>query len=276
MKNLFLTMNNQQPIGVFDSGLGGLTVLRALKKQLPRESFIYIGDTAHVPYGNKSEQSIINYSKTLSNFLINKYNVKMIVIACNTASAFTLNILQQAFKVPILDVISPMETILINSNNIKRIGIIGTYNTIDSQSYNRLLLKNNSTLQIFTQACPLFVPIIEEGLENHPIAKLISEEYLQNLILENIELLVLGCTHYPIMETTIRRCLPQFVDIIDSAEILAQYVKKYLQTNHLLSVSLSKSSNTQIMVTDFNQKFSAFANKILQTQKYKISTIKLF
>ena len=269
-------MNNQQPIGVFDSGLGGLTVLRALKKQLPRESFIYIGDTAHVPYGNKSEQSIINYSKTLSNFLINKYNVKMIVIACNTASAFTLNILQQAFKVPILDVISPMETILINSNNIKRIGIIGTYNTIDSQSYNRLLLKNNSTLQIFTQACPLFVPIIEEGLENHPIAKLISEEYLKNLILENIELLVLGCTHYPIMETTIRRCLPQFVDIIDSAEILAQYVKKYLQTNHLLSVSLSKSSNTQIMVTDFNQKFSAFANKILQTQKYKISTIKLF
>ena len=108
-------MNNQKPIGVFDSGLGGLTVLKALKKQLPRESFIYIGDTAHVPYGNKSEQSIINYSKTLSNFLINKHNVKMIVIACNTASAFTLNILQQAFKVPILDVISPMENILINS-----------------------------------------------------------------------------------------------------------------------------------------------------------------
>ena len=267
-------MNKQQPIGVFDSGLGGLTVLRALKKQLPNESFIYIGDTAHVPYGNKSQKSIIDYSKTLSEFLINKYNVKMIVIACNTASALALKTLQKTITIPILDVISPMQNLLIHYGSIRRIGIIGTYNTIESQSYNKLLLKKNPELQIFSQACPLFVPLIEEGLENHKITKTISKEYLQNLIVDKIELLILGCTHYPIMQKTIRYCLPGFIDIVDSPEMLAQQVKIYLQKNELFSKH--QKPKIEVMVTDFNQQFSAFANKILGTTQYTISAIKLF
>ncbi len=267
-------MNSKQPIGIFDSGLGGLTVLRSLKKQLPNESFVYIGDTAHVPYGNKSQKSIISYSKTLSEFLIHQHNVKMIVIACNTASAITLNSLQSAFSIPIFDVISPMKNILNHYPRIKRIGVIGTHNTIESQSYNQLLLTTKSDLQIFSQACPLFVPIIEEGLENHKITKMISQEYLKALIVHNIELLILGCTHYPIMQNTIRGCLPPHIDIVDSAELLTLEVKKYLQINNLLSNS--NLSSIDIMVTDFNQKFSTFSNKILEIEECSISEIKLF
>ena len=193
-------MNKNRPIGVFDSGLGGLTVLKALQKKLPGESFIYIGDTAHVPYGNKSETSIINYATTLSAFLVDMYKVKMIIIACNTASAIAVKPLKGHFKAPVLDVITPMKNFLLQYQNIQRIGVIGTYNTIQSKSYDKLLLTINADLQIFSQTCPLFVPIIEEGLETHQIAKLISKEYLDPLIQQNIQALILGCTHYPIMK----------------------------------------------------------------------------
>ena len=196
-------MNKNLPIGVFDSGLGGLTVLKALQKKLPNESFIYIGDTAHVPYGNKSKSSIIHYSTTLSNFLINTYNVKMIIVACNTASAIAITTLQNLFPIPVLDVINPMTKILSKHKTLQRIGIIGTYNTIQSKSYNKLLRNINPKLQISSQACPLFVPIIEEGLENHPIAKLMIHDYLSPLIGNDIEALILGCTHYPILKKTI-------------------------------------------------------------------------
>ena len=267
-------MNKNLPIGIFDSGLGGLTVLKALQKRLPNESFIYIGDTAHVPYGNKSKSSIIHYSTTLSTFLINTYNVKMIIVACNTASAIAIKALQSLFPVPILDVINPMTKLLSKHKTLQRIGIIGTHNTIQSQSYNKLLLKINPTLQISSQACPLFVPIIEEGLENHTIAKLMIHEYLSPLIRNDIEALILGCTHYPILKKTINSLIPKEIDVVDSSNILSSYAKQYLNQQKL--INNSSNVTTQLLVTDASSHFNQFASKILDNNFCGISTIQPF
>jgi len=262
------------PIGVFDSGLGGLTVLKALQKKLPDESFIYIGDTAHVPYGNKSQTAIVNYATTLSNFLVDIHKVKMIIVACNTVSAIAVKPLQKRFNVPVLDVITPMKKLLLQHQNIQRIGVIGTYNTIQSKSYDKLLLTINADLQIFSQTCPLFVPIIEEGLETHRIAKLISKEYLDPLIQQNIQALILGCTHYPIMKKTISHCIPSEVEIIDSAEILSSYTKQYL--NDQKATKKNPKTTTRLFVTDRSQYFNKFARNILDNQFCTISNIQLF
>ena len=262
------------PIGVFDSGLGGLTVLKALQKKLPNESFIYIGDTAHVPYGNKSQTAILNYATTLSKFLVDIHKVKMIIVACNTVSAIAVKPLQKRFNVPVLDVLTPMKKLLLQHQNIQRIGVIGTYNTIQSKSYDKLLLTINADLQIFSQTCPLFVPIIEEGLETHRIAKLISKEYLDPLIQQNIQALILGCTHYPIMKKTISRCIPSEVKIIDSAEILSSYTKQYL--NDQKATKKNPKTTTRLFVTDRSQYFNKFARNILDNQFCTISNIQLF
>ena len=267
-------MNTNLPIGVFDSGLGGLTVLKALQKKLPNESFIYIGDTAHVPYGNKSKSSIIHYSTTLSNFLINTYNVKMIIVACNTASAIAITTLQNLFTIPVLDVINPMTKILSKHKTLQRIGIIGTYNTIQSKSYNKLLRNINPKLQISSQACPLFVPIIEEGLENHPIAKLMIHDYLSPLIENDIEALILGCTHYPILKKTIHSLIPREVEVIDSSDILSSYAKQYLNQQKLINIS--SNVTTKLLVTDASSHFNQFASKILNDNFCSISTIQPF
>ena len=267
-------MNKNLPIGVFDSGLGGLTVLKALQKKLPKESFIYIGDTAHVPYGNKSRSSIINYATTLSTFLINKYNVKMIIVACNTASSIAINTLQKQFTIPILDVISPMEKLLSKHKSFQCIGVIGTHNTIQSKSYNKLLLRINPKLKILSRSCPLFVPIIEEGLENHPIAELMIHEYLSPLIENNIDALILGCTHYPILKKTINKLISKEIEIIDSSAILSSYTKQYLNQHQLININ--SHITTQLLVTDFSEHFNRFASKILNNNFCSISTIQLF
>ena len=267
-------MNKNLPIGVFDSGLGGLTVLKALQKKLPNESFVYIGDTAHVPYGNKSKSSIINYTTTLSTFLINTYNVKMIIVACNTASAIAITTLQSLFPVPILDVINPMEKLLSEHKALQHIGIIGTHNTIQSKSYNKLLFKINPQLKISSQACPLFVPIIEEGLEKHPIAELMIHEYLSPLIENNIEALILGCTHYPILKKTIHSLIPRKIEIIDSSDVLSSYAKQYL--NHYKLMNSSSNISTKLLVTDASSHFNQFASKILNNNFCSISTIQPF
>ena len=267
-------MNKNQPIGIFDSGLGGLTVLKALQEKLPNESFVYIGDTAHVPYGNKSQKAIINYTKTLSNFLIEDHNVKMIIVACNTASSIALKSLQRAYKIPIIDVINPIQDLLLENNQIKRIGIIGTHNTVKSKAYNKLLLSINPKLKIFSQACPLFVPIIEEGLENHQITKIISGEYLYPLIYKKIEALILGCTHYPILKKNIKSFLPASIKIFDSAETLSIHTKKYLINNSL--ISSSSNHVTHLFITDESDHFNQFACHLLNNQFSTISSIQLF
>jgi len=268
-------MNINKPIGVFDSGLGGLTVLQQLQDKLPHESFVYIGDTAHVPYGNKSDGAIMDYSYNLSKFLIEEYAVKMIIVACNTASAITITNLKSQIDIPILDVITPMQKLLFKLKTLKRIGIIGTNNTIKSKSYDKLLLKINPNIQIFSQACPLFVPIIEEGLSNHELATLASQKYLEIFNINNVEALILGCTHYPIMKKTIQSVLSPNIKLFDSAEVLAHYTKQYLCDNNLLT-NMVDESQTKLFITDASEYFNDFASKILKNNFKDISTIQIF
>ena len=194
-----------QPIGIFDSGLGGLTVLKELKKQMPQEKFIYFGDTAHVPYGNKSPETIKKYCKEITNFLLTK-NIKLIIVACNTASSTALKTIKKNAKTtPVIDVISASLQTIKTLQNIKKIGIIGTETTINSKSYYKQIKKENPKIEIISQACPLFVPIIEEGLFNHTIADKAAKMYLKKINNKQINALILGCTHYPIIKKTIKK-----------------------------------------------------------------------
>ena len=266
-------MKNKLPIGIFDSGLGGLTVLKSLQELLPNESFIYVGDTAHVPYGNKSKDAVIRYSRGITKFLISN-NVKLIIVACNTASSVAIRILQKQFMIPIIDVISPVQKLLDTDyyTTIKKIGIIGTYNTIQSKSYDRAIDINNKNISIVSKACPLFVPIIEEGFHNHAIAKSIAHEYLKYFNIEKIDLLILGCTHYPIMFQTIQSVLVNNIAIIDSALTTAKYVKYFLEKEKLDN-SLANNKTIQIMVTDKASHFKKFAQDILANQQLDIKEI---
>jgi len=266
-------MNNHLPIGIFDSGLGGLTVLKALQKLLPHESFIYIGDTAHVPYGNKSKEAVIGYSEKITNFLFSK-KVKLIIVACNTVSAVAMKQLRNQLSIPIIDVITPIEFLLkqYKFNEIKKIGIIGTYNTIHSKAYDKVILKYNNKLTILSKACPLFVPIIEEGLQNHIIAKHACKEYLAGFNNQKIDCLILGCTHYPIISETIKSELSKDIKIIDSAHTTAEFILHLLNDLNLLNRS-KNNTIIEILVTDLTLGFKKFAQKILQDEKLEVHKI---
>lgn len=268
-------MKTGKPIGIFDSGIGGLTVLRELKKLLPNESFVYVGDTAHVPYGNKSNDSIIKFSKKLTSFLVEQHNVKLVIIACNTASSIVINELNKSFSVPFIDVISPLKSYLLKPNNefIQNIGVIGTHNTISSNAYNRFLKEVNVNFKIFSKACPLFVPIIEEGLADHEVSKIMIAEYLDSLIKNKIHALILGCTHYPILFNQISSYLSKDIKIINSAYVVASYTKEYLNENVEQNQVLP---TTKLYLTDESQHFNIFAAKFLNNDFDYIKKINLF
>ena len=216
---LYPKINLQQklPIGVFDSGLGGLTVLKSLEKILPNESFIYFGDTAHVPYGNKSAKTVINYSRKIVKFFISK-KIKAIVIACNTASSVAYKQLKNEFNIPIFDVVLPSAKYSNILSKTRSIGIIGTQNTIQSKSYNQAFTNLNSNCKIIESICSLFVPIIEEGWANTNIAIDIAKIYLNKFNNTKIDILILGCTHYPIMEQTIKKVINSDISLISSGD----------------------------------------------------------
>ena len=222
-------MNKNLPIGIFDSGLGGLTVLKKLQETFPCETFIYIGDTAHLPYGNKSQKAIISYCKLISQYLVQQ-KVKLIIVACNTASSLALSALKQQFSIPFIDVITPMHTILKKSANNTRIGVIGTHNTIHSNAYYNTFKKNNPKLEVFQQACPLFVPLIEENLHKGLIAELIIKKYLKNLTNKHIQILILGCTHYALLKNELSSIHTDH-EFIDPAEYYS-HAEKTTHENH--------------------------------------------
>ena len=263
---------DNRPIGIFDSGIGGLTVLKQLKKKFPKESFIYIGDTAHLPYGNKSKATIIDCSELICQYLISQ-QVKLIIIACNTASSLALNSLKKKFNIPIIDVITPIHHIMMQTPKIHRVGVIGTYNTIQSNAYYKTLKKANQKLKIFQQACPLFVPIIEEGLQNDLIAHLAIKKYLIDLINNQIELLILGCTHYPLLKQSITQNIPQNIKILDSANSIAYYLNHYL-INQQLS-ALEKTNNNRIIITDEAKNFKSLATIILNKKNITLEILHL-
>ena len=263
---------NNLPIGVFDSGLGGLTVLKKLQQKFPKESFIYIGDTAHLPYGNKSKAAIVDYAISISHYLITQ-NVKLIIVACNTVSSIALKLLKARFDIPIIDVITPIAHNLISNKKIKRIGVIGTHNTIKSNAYYKILKEINPNLNIFQKACPLFVPIIEEGLQNDLIAHLAIKKYLIDLLNHNIELLILGCTHYPLIKTNIQKNIPSNIQILDSAQATSTYIDQYLIENHL--ICSKKQQDDRIIITDKANNFSELALRILKKTNLNIKILNI-
>ncbi|MCK5306018.1 MAG: glutamate racemase [Candidatus Omnitrophica bacterium] len=221
-------MENNQAIGIFDSGLGGLTVIRELLKALPNENIVYFGDTARVPYGNKSKKTISRFSIENADFLI-KHKVKIIVVACNTSCSLSLNLLKKKYKVPVVGVIEPAVRKAVERSRGLRVGVIGTRGTIKSNVYNQALKRINKRIKIFSKSCPLFVPLIEEDWINDDITLNIGRRYLSELKKREIDTLILACTHYPLLMKAIRKIMGREVELINSAEEVAGHVKELLE-----------------------------------------------
>ena len=251
----------KKPIGVFDSGLGGLTVVKALRKKLPNESIVYLGDTARVPYGNKSKITIQKYSIQIAEFLMKK-NVKAIVVACNTVSALVLQELNRRIQIPIMGVIEPGVLAAENQSKIKRIGVIGTDATIQSNAYKNLLTSLNTQLKVFSQACPLLVPLAEDGWVGDDIVKQILIKYLTPLIKESIDTLILGCTHYPVFFDLISEIIGPNIKIIDTPSEVANTFFQHLKINNLLSDNKSLGK-LECFVTDKTRSYSKIAETFL-------------
>jgi glutamate racemase len=212
-----MVMPRSAPVGVFDSGIGGLTVAHEVIRQLPHESVLYFGDTARVPYGPKSPDTVRRYSREIAAFLRDQ-GVKGIVIACNTATAHALSVLRDEFDMPVIGVVEPGARAAVSVTTGGRIGVIGTVGTIKSGAYERAIRAINSDVFITARACPLFVPLVEEGWTDHEATRLIAREYLAPLVAADIDTLVLGCTHYPLLKPLLREVLGPDVRLIDSAE----------------------------------------------------------
>lgn len=256
-----LNSERAKPIGVFDSGVGGLTVVNAITKMLPHENIIYFGDTARVPYGPKSPQTIREYAAQDTDFLIKK-NVKIIVVACNTVSSVAIDVVQNRAKVPVVGVTAPCAKAAVRLTRRKIIGIIGTVGTILSNAYADLIRQIDSSISVISQACPLFVPLAEEGWINHKATQLIAWEYLFPLKLKKIDTLILGCTHYPLLRNVISEVFDNQVTLIDSAEATAEEVMQILIENDLLNNSQYKP-RLEFFVSDVPYKFGEIGERFL-------------
>jgi glutamate racemase len=220
------------PIGVFDSGIGGLTVVRALMERLPFENIIYFGDTARVPYGVKSPETITQFATQITRFLLQK-EVKLLIIACNTMAAVAYQAVKDLSSVPVLDVIAAGARKAIEETTSKHVGVIGTPATINSNAYARAIHEHDPDIHVFSQACPLFVPLVEEGWWHHPVTRLTAQEYLRPVLAEHVDTLVLGCTHYPVIKSLIREIVGQDIRLVDSAEAMADITANLLHDMHL-------------------------------------------
>lgn len=263
----------ERAIGVFDSGVGGLTVLRELRCQLPVEDLVYLGDTARVPYGTKSAPTIRRYADEAARFLIEQ-QVKLIVVACNTASAVALEQLEETYRVPVVGVIIPGARRALEISRSGRIGVIGTEGTVRSGAYERAILNGNPSVSVFAAACPLFVPLAEEGWAEHAIAHMAAEEYLRPLLAHDIDTLVLGCTHYPLLKRTLQKIVGQDVILIDSAEETAKTVAAQLQQQELSCLTPSYAA-PRYFVTDIPDRFMRVGGAFLGDSLNDVTTISL-
>ncbi|HXG91935.1 MAG TPA: glutamate racemase [Blastocatellia bacterium] len=267
------TQNSEAPIGIFDSGVGGLTVFRAIERRLPRESLIYLGDTARIPYGTRSVETVQRYAVEDANFILSK-NVKAIVIACNTASALAASHLRERFDIPILGVIRPGARRAIEQTRTGYIGVIATEATVASGAYERAMLAMKSGLEIISRACPLFVPLAEEGWINHPVTRQVAEEYLADLRVSRVDALVLGCTHYPILRPVIEEVMGDHISYIDSGEAVADEVARLLEEQSLLRQS-AEPRTEEFYVTDSAARFRRVAELFLGRPLESVQTIEL-
>ncbi len=265
-------LQRNAPIGVFDSGVGGLTVFREIMRQIPNEKIIYFGDTARVPYGSKSRETVTRYSEQIVRFL-RTFHVKTIVVACNTASACALDTLEQDIDIPIIGVVKPGARAAVDVTKNGRIGVIGTEATIGSQIYTEYISKLNRNVTIYGRACPLFVPLVEEGLLEDPVTDEIARRYLAELIDIDIDTLLLGCTHYPLIRSTLSRIVGDRVTLVNPAYETALELKNMLREMDLLNEDPPGLGANQyrFYVSDKADKFVRFANSII---KYGILSAK--
>ncbi|UCH65311.1 MAG: glutamate racemase [Ignavibacterium sp.] len=254
-------MNDKKPIGIFDSGIGGLTVAKRLSQTLPNENIIYFGDTARVPYGSKSNSTVIEYSIQDTNFLMSK-DVKAIVVACNTASSVAIPELKKHYDIPIIGMIESGSVMAIEKSTNKRIGVIGTRATISNKAYSREINSIDPTVEVYEKACPLFVPLAEEGWTDHKATYEIVEEYLQELKELEIDTLVLGCTHYPILFSVIQEFMGENVTLIDSGIAAARVVKEEIKNTDLENES-DKNGVSEFYVSDIPTTFKKIAELFL-------------
>ena len=258
----------EKPIGVFDSGIGGLTVVKELIKLLPYENLVYFGDTARVPYGVKSRETIIKFSLENTLFLL-QHNVKMIVVACNTSSSLALPFIRQHFKIPIIGVILPGAKEAVYATKNGRIGVIGTRATINSGAYEQEIKRLDSGVKVFSAACPMFVPIVEENWVNDDVALRVAEKYLMPLKAKKIDTLILGCTHYPLLKPKIQAIVGKGVRLIDSAQQVASEVRQVLIQEGLLNKQTVKATR-DYFVSDEVAIFANVASRFLGSRLLSI------
>ncbi len=266
-------MNKEKPIGVFDSGIGGLTVVKRLASTLPEEDIIYFGDTARVPYGSKSNDTVIEYGLQDAKFLMSK-GVKAIVVACNTVSSIAIKELKDNFDVPIIGMIEPGAKLAAEKTQNGKIGVIGTRATISNNAYSKDLKKLDAKFEVYEKACPLFVPLAEEGWVNHKATYEIAEEYLKELRELKIDTLVLGCTHYPILADVIQKVIGEEVALIDSGVASAEVVCSELDRTDLHTNKFSMG-NLSFYVSDIPVTFKQVAGLFLGTPVENIHKVDL-
>lgn len=258
-----LNIEQEAPIGVFDSGVGGLTVAREIMKNLPRERIVYFGDTARVPYGSKSRDTVLRYSRQIIRFL-RKQNVKAIVVACNTASALALDTIEQELDIPIIGVVKPGAKVAVETTKNKMIGVIATEGTIQSGLYQDYIRGMDPQVTVVGKACPLFVPLVEEGWHHDHVTDEIARRYLKEMKTEGIDSLILGCTHYPLLGATIRDIMGTGVKLVNPAFETACGLKQMLEEQRLLNHKEQEGEFPyRFFVSDAAKKFTQFANSIL-------------
>jgi glutamate racemase len=256
-----MNKHSQEAIGVFDSGLGGLTVVKELIHHLPNEKIVYFGDTARVPYGTKSAETIIRYSREIVRALL-KHKVKMVVIACNTASSLALDVLKKEFDLPILGVIEPGARKAAGVTRNNRVGIIATSSTVKSGKYAQKIVQINKKIIVLSQACPLFVPLVEEGWFDHAVTYQVAQQYLADMKKKKIDTLILGCTHYPLLKGVLHNVMGAKVQLVDSAQEVAMQVKELLTAKKLLRNRLLPCQHVFI-VSDEPAQFQRLAMRFL-------------
>ena len=261
------------PIGVFDSGIGGLTVVRELIRQLPNESIIYFGDTARVPYGPKSPDTVLRYSREIVDFLKGE-GVKAVVIACNTATAHALPALREENELPIIGVIEPGSRAAARATRTHRVGVIGTQGTINSRAYERAIAAASPEAQITALACPLFVPLVEEGWLDKAVTAMVAQEYLEPISHAEIDTLVLGCTHYPLLKSVIGNVVGRDVRLIDSAEETAAETAETLKKAGLAHVA-TDSARYRFIASDAPEQFLRVGGRFLGSSIDRVETVTL-
>jgi glutamate racemase len=268
-----MTQDSSAPIGVFDSGIGGLTVVRELMRQLPNESIIYFGDTARVPYGPKSPDTVIRYSREIVDFLKGE-GVKSIVVACNTATAHALPTLREENDLPIVGVIEPGSRAAARVTSSGRVGVIGTQGTVNSRAYEKAIVAAAPHARIVARACPLFVPLVEEGWLDTEVTRLVAHEYLDSLHEADVDTLVLGCTHYPLLKGVIGEVIGRKVRLIDSAEETAAETAATLKKKGFAHAN-TNAARYRFIASDAPEQFLRVGGRFLGSSIDRVETVTL-